>query len=193
MHINFDIKKTIIDIILSTKGLQDTYSKSHPNTKYSIDLIIDDIFYVLKTGLSWRNVRSSIKWTSLYWHYSNFVKHHIFLKLFNFFKRQYLHNYIYPSTSPLPISLFLDSSVIYNKFGVTKLGRNKFYKNKRCTKLSLLTDSKGFPLSVFLMKGNYHDTSIFHKHITDLLLLFPKNKYKTKLIADKGYSCHKIY
>ncbi len=189
MYTNFNIKTTLKQIILSTKGLQDTYNKIYPNTKYTLDQIIDDIIYILKTGVSWRNIRSSIKCKSLYWHYSRFVKHNIFLKLYNLFRKQYLSNYVHPKNTT--ISLLLDSSVIYNKFGVTKLGRNKFYKNKKCMKISLLTDINGCPLSIFLIKGNYHDNSTFDKHIKDINILLPKNK--CKLIADKGYTCKKIY
>ncbi len=30
-----------------------------------------------------------------------------------------------------------------------------------------MTDINGFPLSALFMKGNYHDDSVFHKHIRD--------------------------
>lgn len=54
-----------------------------------------------------------------------------------------------------------------------------------------MTDQNGFPLSIFFMKGNYHDNSIFEKHIKDALILMPTN-LKT-VIADKAYSSNKNY
>ena len=87
--------------------------------------------------------------------------------------------------------MLIDSSVIFNKNGKTKLGRNKFYKNKKATKLSLMTDSNGFPLSVLFMKSNYHDNTVFERHIQDALILMP-NKNKT-VLADKAYSSYKNY
>jgi hypothetical protein len=44
--------KSIKHIILSNKNIKHFYTKSYPNTKYSLD----DIFYVLKTGISWREL-----------------------------------------------------------------------------------------------------------------------------------------
>ena len=57
---NFDIKYELKYIILIALYLSPTYSKSHPNFKYALDLIIDEIFYVLESGVSSRNLRSSI-------------------------------------------------------------------------------------------------------------------------------------
>ena len=86
--------------------------------------------------------------------------------------------------------MFIDATVINNKFGINKIGRNKFYKNKKATKISLMTDSNGFPLSIFFMKGNHHDTCVFEKHIRDAIVIVPNKK---KIIADKGYSSNKNY
>ena len=85
----------------------------------------------------------------------------------------------------------VDSTIIYNKNGNNKIGRNKFYKNKKVTKISLMTDINGFPLSIFFMKGNYHDNSVFTKHIKDACILLPKKN--KKIMADKAYSSNKNY
>ena len=91
MIINFDIKKSLIHIILSNKLFFNTFSKKHSNSKYSLDIIIDDIIYVLKTGISWRHLRSSVNWHTVYRYYSLFVKYNIFLRLFRSFQKKYLH------------------------------------------------------------------------------------------------------
>ena len=41
-----------------------------------------------------------------------------------------------------------------------------------------MTDVNGFPLSVLFLKGNYHDNSVFDKHIRDACVLIPNNKKK---------------
>jgi transposase len=87
--------------------------------------------------------------------------------------------------------MYIDSTIIYNKNGINKIGRNKFYKNKNTTKISLMTDKNGFPLSIIFMKGNYHDNSVFEKHIKDAKLIVTKQK-KT-IIADKAYSAKNNY
>lgn len=180
----FDIIFELKKIILNTKNISSTYSQKYTNTKYSLDLIIHEILYFLKSGVSWAMLRSPINSKTLFWHYSRFVKNNIFFKLFSKIRNKYVHNNI-----PNKCSLLIDSSTIYNKFGINKIGRNKYYKNKITTKISLLTDINGFPLSILFMKGNYHDNSVFEKHIRDAQILLPKNKIK--IIADKAYSSHK--
>ena len=39
--------------------------------------------------------------------------------------------------------LSIDSSFIPNKFGKNKIKRNKFFKNKKCNKISVVSDVKG--------------------------------------------------
>jgi transposase len=182
---NFDIKLEIKNIILNCNVINKSYTIKHSNTKYSLDLIITEIFYFLKSGVSWRTLRSSVNYKTLFWHFSRFVENNIFLKLFKKIKNYY-KNTIQDNTL-----LFIDSTSIPNKYGINKIGRNKFYKNKKITKLSLLTDVNGFPLSVLFMKGNYHDTTVFDKHIKDAILIIPNKKFK--IVADKGYSSKKNY
>jgi len=88
-------------------------------------------------------------------------------------------------------NLYIDSTIIYNKNGTNKIGRNKFYKNKKTPKISLMTDMNGFPLSILFMKGNYHDNTVFEKHIRDAIIITPK--IKKTIIADKAYSSLKNY
>ena len=130
---NLDIVTEIKNIILSTDKLKDTYIKKH--SKYSLHLIITEILYFLKSGVSWRMLRSPINYKTLYWHYSLFVKYNIFFKLFNKIKRVYLNLHLNETNT-----MYIDSTIIYNKNGINKIGRNKFYKNKNTTKISLMTD-----------------------------------------------------
>ena len=58
-----DISQVFINIVMKNKVLSRSYSMTFPNTKYSLNVIIDEILYVLRTGISWRNIRSSINWT----------------------------------------------------------------------------------------------------------------------------------
>lgn len=80
MHI--DIKNELKNIILNTSGLNKTYLVSHSNSRYSLDLIINELLYFFKSGVSWRMLRSPINYKTLYWHFSNFVEYNIFVKLY---------------------------------------------------------------------------------------------------------------
>ena len=183
---DFNIKFELKKIILNCNNIKNTYNKTYTNSKYSLDLIIDELLYFFKSGVSWRYLRSPIKYQTLFWHFTRFVKNNIFLKLFKkiitiFKNKKTTNNYTF----------LIDSTTVYNKYGVNKIGRNKFYKNKKTTKISLMTDINGFPLSILFMKGNYHDNSVFDKHIRDALIIVP-NKNK-KIMADKAYSSKKNY
>jgi len=183
---NFNIQNELKNIILNTKSLKNTYNRTHTNSKYTIELLIDEILYFLKSGVSWRMLRSTINYKTLFWHYSNWVKNNVFYKLFSKIRNVYIKKYIVDDCT-----LLIDSTIVYNKCGINKIGRNKFYKNKKTTKISLMSDINGFPLSVLFLKGNYHDNSVFDKHIRDACMLIPKNN--KIVMADKAYSSKKNY
>ena len=187
IRMTIDIRSEIKHIVLRTKKLQQTYSKKHNNSKYSLDMVIDEILYFFKSGVSWRLLRSPINYKTLYWHYKGFIKNDIFKKVYSRIRTKYLK--IIKKTNK--VTVLIDSTIIYNKYGINKIGRNKFYKNKKVTKLSLMTDINGFPLSILFMKGNYHDVRVFHKHVRDAFVLLPNNDLK--VIADKGYATKKNY
>ena len=157
---NFNLTLELKKIILATKKLKNTFDRKHSNSKYSLDLIINEILYFLKSGVSWRMLRSTINCKTLFWHYSRFVKNKVFLKLFTKIRNLYINKYICNDCT-----LLIDSTIIYNKNGINKIGRNKFYKNKKVTKISLMTDSNGFQLSVLFMKGNMMEVGISGKMV----------------------------
>jgi hypothetical protein len=85
---NFNIKEELIKIMLNSK-ISKTYSIKHNNTKYTLSNIIDELIYVLKSGVSWRNVRSNINYKTLFWRFNNLSKNHVFRKLFYKIKRRH--------------------------------------------------------------------------------------------------------
>lgn len=181
-----DIKTRVIQTIYRTPRIAVYYKTTYPNSKYSLDMIISDILHLHKTGIAWRDIRTKCSHTTLFYHYQRFQRHDIFGKVFRELRGEYIKQ-----LGEANVWLLIDSSVINNKYGVTKIGRNKFYKNKRCTKLSLMTDQNGIPLSVLLMKGNKNDNHTFSRHIDDAIILLPKNK--KKVLADKGYTSKNNY
>ncbi len=62
----------------------------------------------------------------------------------------------------------IDSTFIMNKYGKNIKAINKYFKNKNCNKISILTDIKGIPLSILFNSGNVHDISFVKKHINDV-------------------------
>src|SRR5690606_22987560 len=108
----FDLKIELKKIILNTSNISYTYTHKYSHSKYSLDLIIDEIFVFLKMGVSWVMFRSSINSKTLFWHVSRFVKNNIFLRLFNIIKNKYIKKYMTNDST-----LFIDSTIINNKYG----------------------------------------------------------------------------
>ena len=181
MHINLSIIEIIKKVIFSNEHIKNYYLKSSPNSKYTLDDILEGILYVLKTGIAWRDSKSCVKWNSLYFHFQRFVKYDIF-------KHTFLNLRSTLSQKTQFGVKLVDSSFILNKFGKNCIGRNKYFKNKNCTKLSFMTDENGIPLSILVKSGNVHDITFVEEHINDLVL-FDKNSKtkKTTLLADKAY------
>lgn len=181
MNININFITELKSIILNSRKIGKYYKKKYPNQKYNLENILKYIVYVLKTGISFRNIISPIKWTSIYFHYNRFIKAHIFQRLFNKIRKKYTKN------KKLKI-LSIDASFIANKFGINKCTRNKYYSNKIGNKISVITDKNGLPLSVLVNKGTVHDISFTKKHIKDIKYI-GTNKF---LLADKGYYSNKL-
>ena len=155
-----EIKK----IIFKTKELKRLYSIKHPNTKYKLDDILNDIIYVLKTGISWRSIRTHINFRTLYFHFKRFIKYDVFGRLFKKIRNTYIKK------NNTNTTYIIDSSFIMNICGKNKISRNKFFKNKNCNKISLITDDNGIPLSVLVNKGTVHDITFINKHYNDLII-----------------------
>jgi len=184
IKLKYSFKETIKNSILNHKILKKYYINTFPNSKYSLDLIIEDILFVLKSGVSWRDSRSAVNWQSLFWHFQRFVKFNIFKSIFH-----QLRN-LYSKRNSIELQI-IDSTFVMNKFGKNKIARNKFFKNKNCNKVSIISDSSGIPLSVLINTGNVHDLSFVEKHVSDLFVLTKKIKSIT-LLADKGYVSNKV-
>ena len=105
--IQIDLKDELKKIIEKTENIRNTYFVKYPNTKYSVDDIIDEIIYVLKSGVSWNMLRSKINPKTLFWHYKKLVDNNVFKKLLDKVKKQYKKYYC-------ETDILIDSRSIYN-------------------------------------------------------------------------------
>ena len=194
MKLNISFINFFKNLVINNKNIGKFYDKKYTNTKYELDDIINGIFYILKTGISWRDSLYFINYNTLYYHYSRFVKYDIFKKIFLKLRKQNL------LSNKSNIHL-IDSTFILNKFGHNKIKRNKYFKNKNCNKISMITDINGLPLSILINTGNVHDLSFVEKHMKDMYI-FTKNKKNNDnnnnnnnnnylLLADKTYESSK--
>ena len=187
--IDISFSKIITKFICDDKNLGYYYNHKFSHSKHTLQNIIHEILFVLQTGISWRNLRSSINYNTIYWHYKRFIKHGIFKKIYS----RLLNSYCVSNKDNLYIQI-IDTTFIQNKLGKNRIARNKYFRNKNCNKVSIVTDVEGIPLSVLCDIGNKHDLTFCDKHINDLLIIKRKYKLNNKLymLADKGYTSHKL-
>lgn len=185
-------KKAICDYIP-----RNSLYKPTTNTKYTLDQIIDVIEYVLVTGSSWRSLNlpifksTGIKWQSIYYHFVKFSNANVFKNVY----LELLNQYFKTNKSGKLKYLSIDSSFILNAYA-SNVGYNGFYKKKRLSKLSMIVDSNGIPISILLAKGNMADPSLFQLNIDKLFVKIDytsnNNKHKRYFLADSAYDSKKI-
>lgn len=183
-NLNNFLKIHIKEKIYNNNKISKYYIEKQKHSKYSIDDILDGILYVLKTGISWRDCNSTVKWNSLFFHYKRFTDNNIFKSVYVSLKDKY------SSKNKTNVQI-IDSSFVPNKYGKNNIGRNKFYKSKNGNKISLISDIKGIPISVSFDKGNIHDLHFINDHIQDLQNINNSNSQIT-LLADKCYESKKL-
>lgn len=180
------IIKLLTKEINTIDDLKKTYSYFYKSQKYKLSEILIDIFYVLKTGIPWRALRSHINWNTVYKSYVKLNSYGIFRKCYKSLLKKYMIN----NKGKLKY-IFTDTSIIPNKYGTNKANLNKYYKNKKVTKLSIITLKNGIPFNVKLYGGNRNDSYIFQDQLKDDKIL-KNNNNKKYFMADKGYDSKNI-
>ena len=144
----------MIQLDLSFKDHIQTYIldkrlfKPTVNTKYTLDQILDVIEYVLITGASWRSLNLSIfkpsklKWQSIYYHFQKFSKANVFKKVY----LQLLARYFKKNRSNKLKYLSVDTSFLKNH-NASNVAFNGYCRKKQLSKLSLIVDSNGVPIT----------------------------------------------
>ena len=82
--------------------------------------------------------------------YKNFMKLNKF-KIFESTYKDLLNKYLSKSKNKIK-QIYTDTSTFYNKYNIDNVERNKYFKNKKVMKLSLITNQKGIPLNIYLEK-----------------------------------------
>jgi transposase len=189
----------IITLIIEEINNCKAFNKSFNNyknklKKYDLKLIINEIYYILKTGLSWRNYRGPINYNTLFYYNNKLAKERIFEKAYI----KLLNDYYKTNKQSKIKYQLIDTTFIRNKLGSENISLNKFYRNKKCSKISLLTDELGIPISIIYDKGSKADISFTKENINKTLIkintkkYMNNNKFKQILLADKGYTSKQL-
>ena len=146
----------------------------------STAMLLDRIFYVCKTGCSWRNlevVGASAK--TVYHHFNRWSKLRVFERAFAIMRATYLN---------LPkVALLEDCSFVKNRYGQDVLGRSPVDRGRKATKVSLLADERGAPLHVCFHRGNRADCQTLHHLLNAAASSMGPLRNHGELLADKGY------
>lgn len=156
------------------------YTTGRPLT-HDIEHYIKVIFKVLCTGCQWNSLKENL-------HYSVYNKH--FLKWTEkgiFSELNKIVSLMISKLENINSDAYIDTSIIRNIGGIEDISYNHKIKSKRGTKVSIIVNSKGMPLSIHIANSNYHDVSL-------VLPSYYKMNKSTKiknLIGDKGYMSNK--
>ena len=184
------LPNNIIQLFFKTvdeKCKKNKISKSGRKRKIPRKFLLQDIVRVLRTGMQWselRPMKGSYKTT---WYYFNKWSVN---KVFDKFYKQLYSQYSKQSNQN---RLSIDASYVKNIGGRDCTGRNPTDRGRKATKLSVITDSTGLPVSFDFSPGNYSD----HAAVSYLLdnVIIPKKskskKYPRYLLSDKGYDSKK--
>jgi transposase len=192
VQLNVSFKDHIRRFILNNNLFKPT-----TNTKYTLDQILDVIEYVLITGASWRSIdlpifnELNIRWQSIYYHFQKFSKANVFKKVY----LQLLDVYFKQNRSGKLKYLSVDTSFVRNQCS-KHVAFNGYYKKKRLSKLSMIVDSNGVPISALITEGNHNDQKLFHRNWKNLFVEITStnnnNKHKRYLLADAIYDAELV-
>lgn len=170
------INDCIYKILCNLIKCNTKYTTGRP-LKYNIEHYIDVIFKVLSSGCQWNSLNEKLHYTVYHKHFLKWTKLGIFLNLNEIVKS------IVSKFNDINSDAYIDTSIIRNIGGIEDISYNHKIKSKRGTKVSIIVNSKGIPLSIHIVSANFHDVSLVMPN-------FYKINKKTKidnLIGDKGY------
>lgn len=183
-----------IDLINIFNDTVNYYCKNKRKSKYSTEYYLYHIVLVLKNLSSWKSL--TYIYNNKPYHYKTIQDIHFKWSKLNIYKivydkllRENKINYLKKSTN---LTLFIDSSNIYNKYGSIDVGYG-FNPKKKESKISVICDNNKNVYSLTLVKTYNktatkktlpHDSKTIQTSINDLL----KNNLKYKklfLVGDK--------
>ena len=127
------------------------------------------IFKVLRTGMQWREIQSSVSYATVFRRFQQWTNKDIFRKAY---KRALL---TYKRLVPTKYYC-IDSSYIKNRFGQKCVGKNAI-------KLSIVTDQNGITYSASTLPGNQPDVTSLSSSLIHML----SSLDSVPLYADRGY------
>jgi putative transposase len=166
--------------IIVLKEISDVIPINNLGRKISLDfnIILDAIYFVLEHGAKWKSVKLfGISKSSVFRYFQLWNKYNIFKNVW--------HKLLFANKNKITYDMHhIDGSLIKSIFGYDCIGPNPTDRGRNATKLSLLGDNNGIPLSAVFSKGNVNDCKLFEETITNKPKFIKQRMY---LCADRGY------
>ena len=170
------LNECLINILINLIKSNTSFSLGRPFT-YPLPHYIEVIFHVLRTGMQWCEINDNLHYSVYHKHFRKWTKLGLFNELYsivtNMIKKLDTYN----------LNCFVDSTIIRNICGTQDISHNHKIKSKKGTKITVIVNSKGMPLS-------FHTTEARHNDVTLVLPCYNKINKETnvrKLSGDKGY------
>ena len=188
LSLNIEIEyKKFIDCTYNyaIKKFSNKYAYKTKNQKYNLRLIIIELIYFLKSGVSYKYYRGPLNGITLNKHALFFAKNKIFSNVYSSLHTLYSKNNTFSKFKFQQI----DTSYAMNKNGKENLGRNKHFKNKNCFKVSAIVDTNRISVKTIVEPGNRNDAKIGLSNIDQIsdYVNIINIKYNPYMLGDKGY------
>ena len=153
--------------------------------------VLQEVCYVLKTGIQWSCLRpKTCTRHAVYKRFRKWIKDDVLnktwiklLELYSIKKIDFNKHWFK--------ELFIDSTMIKNVYGSDCVGKNPTDRGRLATKMSLICDKEGVPISSIYYPANISDVSI--ETVKNIPCCIKKDKrYSNFLIGDKGYVSKEI-
>ena len=154
------------------------------------------ISFMLRSGVSWRDLRSVIRGCSasaVYKRFCSWVASGIFERVWQVLLTRYSDRRLATDARWFH-DLFIDTTMIKNVGGVDGLGRNPTDRGRLATKMGAIVDAAGIPVAVQFFTANRNDVTTAMDTVAAIQcpiqptgLLGPDRRYKHTIVGDKGY------
>lgn len=193
MNLNIFFNCCIKEINNVTKQVHIKYK-----TKYTNEYYLNMIFYMLNDVNNWKFLSELKMYKSENkYHYKTIYNKFRLWTSLNVFENAFKNFKTLINTN----LLLIDATSINNKYGSENVTLNVEYKKKKVTKLSLITNKKGFIHSVipFDIKSkdksystSVHDVKMINKNLDNIININNESK-NYYLLADKAYKTKTKY
>ena len=144
---------------------------------------LDVIFSILKSGAQWNTINSKLHYTTYHKRFIYWNKLNIFCNGYNKILEIINSKYINRNFTK---NLFIDSTMIKNIKGVDNIGPNKYDRFRNGTKINVIVNNIGIPISVKVNRSNDHDVTITEELINkSMIKIVSSKKYPIYLSGDK--------